>query len=116
MRPGPSRALAMKTTLLADPQISPDGKSIICAVSRQSFEEDRGDFNNSNEIFVTSAAGGDGIDLTRDIEPVFAGRRTRRHPGVPVVAAAQGQSAQTVAGRGKSRLAVLDRCGRRTKR
>ena len=28
---------------VSDPQISPDGKSIICAVSRQSFEENRSD-------------------------------------------------------------------------
>lgn len=32
-----------KIVTVSDPQISPDGKSIICAVSRQSFEEDRSD-------------------------------------------------------------------------
>ena len=41
---------------------SPDGSQLAYWYPRD------GDFNNSNEIFVTSAAGGDGIDLTRDID------------------------------------------------
>src|SRR5215470_9972822 len=32
-----------KIVTVSDPQISPDGKSIVCVVSRQNFEEDRSD-------------------------------------------------------------------------
>lgn len=32
-----------KIVTVSDPQISPDGKSIICVVSRQNFNEDRSD-------------------------------------------------------------------------
>jgi dipeptidyl aminopeptidase/acylaminoacyl peptidase len=41
---------------------SPDGSQLAYWYPRD------GDWNNINEIFVTSAAGGDGIDLTRDID------------------------------------------------
>jgi dipeptidyl aminopeptidase/acylaminoacyl peptidase len=41
---------------------SPDGSRLAYWYPRD------GDVNNVNEIFVTSAAGGDGIDLTRDID------------------------------------------------
>lgn len=41
---------------------SPDGSRLAYWYPRD------GDFNNVNDIFVTSAAGGDGIDLTRDID------------------------------------------------
>lgn len=43
-------------------QFSPDGSQLAYWYPRD------GDWNNINEIFVTSAAGGDGIDLTRDID------------------------------------------------
>ena len=32
-----------KIVTVSDPQISPDGKSIVCGVSRQNFDEDRSD-------------------------------------------------------------------------
>ena len=41
---------------------SPDGSQLAYWYPRD------GDWNNTNEIFVTSAAGGDGIDLTRDLD------------------------------------------------
>jgi dipeptidyl aminopeptidase/acylaminoacyl peptidase len=41
---------------------SPDGSQLAYWYPRD------GDWNNINEIFVTSTAGGDGIDLTRDID------------------------------------------------
>jgi dipeptidyl aminopeptidase/acylaminoacyl peptidase len=41
---------------------SPDGSQLAYWYPRD------GDWNNINEIYVTSAAGGDGIDLTRDID------------------------------------------------
>jgi dipeptidyl aminopeptidase/acylaminoacyl peptidase len=41
---------------------SPDGSQLAYWYPRD------GDWNNTNEIFVTSVAGGDGIDLTRDLD------------------------------------------------
>ena len=41
---------------------SPDGSQLAYWYPRD------GDPNNVNEIFVTSAAGGNGVDLTRDLD------------------------------------------------
>lgn len=41
---------------------SPDGSQLAYLYRRD------GDFNNGNEIFVTPFAGGDGVDLTREID------------------------------------------------
>ena len=41
---------------------SPDGSQVAYRYPRD------GDYNNVNEIFVTSVAGGDGVDLTREID------------------------------------------------
>ncbi len=43
-----------KTVMVSDPQISPDGKSIIIVVSRQNFEEDR----NDTELVLVDVATG----------------------------------------------------------
>lgn len=43
-------------------QFSPDGSQLAYFYRRD------GDFNNENEVFVASIAGGDGIDLTREID------------------------------------------------
>jgi dipeptidyl aminopeptidase/acylaminoacyl peptidase len=93
----PSRALAMMTTLLAvllgavtasaqqrriqledvtkivtvsDPQISPDGKSIICVVSRQNFDENRSD----RELVLVDVATGAQRVLTFDRKGVGSPR------------------------------------------
>src|ERR1700693_4811972 len=93
----PSRALAMMTTLLAvllaaatvsaqqrriqledvtrivtvsDPQISPDGKSIICVVSRQNFDENRSD----HELVLVDVATGAQRMLTFDRKGVGSPR------------------------------------------
>lgn len=41
-----------KVVTVADPQISPDGKSIVCVVSRPNFEEDR----NDNQLVLIDVA------------------------------------------------------------
>jgi dipeptidyl aminopeptidase/acylaminoacyl peptidase len=43
-----------KVVTVSDPQISPDGKSIVCVVSRPNFDEDRSD----NELVLVDAATG----------------------------------------------------------
>ncbi|MGA2592843.1 MAG: hypothetical protein ABSH32_23265, partial [Bryobacteraceae bacterium] len=43
-----------KVVTVSDPQISPDGKSIVCVVSRLNFDEDRAD----NELVLIDAATG----------------------------------------------------------
>ena len=43
-------------------QFSPDGSQLAYFYRRE------GDFNNENEVFVAAVAGGDGIDLTREID------------------------------------------------
>ncbi|MGA8442790.1 MAG: S9 family peptidase [Candidatus Sulfotelmatobacter sp.] len=95
--PKPSRALAIITTLLAvllaaatgsaqerriqledvtkivtvsDPQISPDGKSIICVVSRQNFDENRSD----GELVLVDVATGAQRVLTFDRKGVGSPR------------------------------------------
>src|ERR1700728_3391935 len=96
-RPKPSRALAIIATLMAvllatatgsaqerriqledvtkivtvsDPQISPDGKSIICVVSRQNFDENRSD----RELVLVDVATGAQRVLTLDRKGVGSPR------------------------------------------
>jgi dipeptidyl aminopeptidase/acylaminoacyl peptidase len=51
-----------KIVTVSDPQISPDGKSIVCVVSRQNFDEDRSD---GELVLIDVASGGQRV-LTYD--------------------------------------------------
>ncbi len=59
---GDIRKLTNHEKLEAFGLFSPDGSQLAYWYPRE------GDPNNVNEIFVTSAAGGDGVDLTRDLD------------------------------------------------
>jgi dipeptidyl aminopeptidase/acylaminoacyl peptidase len=59
---GEIRKLTSHNMLESCGLFSPDGSQLAYWYPRD------GDWNNVNEIFVTSAAGGDGIDLTRDLD------------------------------------------------
>ena len=68
-----------KIVTVSDPQISPDGKSIVCVVSRQNFDEDRSENElvlvdtinkdttkkeDSPQVFVMPMSGGDAKKVT----------------------------------------------------
>jgi len=59
-----------KVVTVSDPQISPDGKSIVCVVSRPNFEEDRYD----NELVLVEVATGAQRVLTFDRKDVGSPR------------------------------------------
>ena len=59
-----------KVVTVSDPQISPDGKSIVCVVSRQNFDEDRYD----NELVLVDVATGAQRVLTFDRKDVGSPR------------------------------------------
>jgi len=59
-----------KIVTVSDPQISPDGKSIVCVVSRQNFDEDRSD----NELVLVEVATGAQTVLTFDRKRVGSPR------------------------------------------
>lgn len=59
-----------KVVTVSDPQISPDGKSIVCVVSRPNFEEDRTD----SELVVIDVATGAQRVLTFDRKGVGSPR------------------------------------------
>src|SRR5271157_3829480 len=59
-----------KIVTVSDPQISPDGKSIVCVVSRQNFDEDRSD----NELVLVDVATGTQRVLTFDRKGVGSPR------------------------------------------
>ena len=67
-----------KIVTVSDPQISPDGKSIVCVVSRQNFDEDRSD----NELVLVEVATGAQRVLTFDRKKGSAHfrKRPRRKP------------------------------------
>ncbi len=58
---------------VSDPQISPDGKSIMCVVSRPNFEEDRSD----NELVLVNVTTGAQSVLTFDRKDVGSPRWSR---------------------------------------
>jgi Tol biopolymer transport system component len=59
---GEIRKLTSHEKLESSSLFSPDGSQLAYLYRRD------GDFNNGNEIFVTPFAGGDGVDLTREID------------------------------------------------
>jgi dipeptidyl aminopeptidase/acylaminoacyl peptidase len=59
-----------KVVTVSDPQISPDGKSIVCVVSRLNFDEDRSD----NELVLVNVATGAQRVLTFDRKDVGSPR------------------------------------------
>lgn len=59
-----------KIVTVSDPQISPDGKSIVCVVARQNFDEDRSD----NELVLVDIAGVSQRVLTFDRKRVGSPR------------------------------------------
>jgi dipeptidyl aminopeptidase/acylaminoacyl peptidase len=59
-----------KIVTVSDPQISPDGKSIVCVVARQNFDEDRSD----NELVLVDVASGSQRVLTYDRKRVGSPR------------------------------------------
>jgi dipeptidyl aminopeptidase/acylaminoacyl peptidase len=59
-----------KVVTVSDPQISPDGKSIVCVVSHPNFDEDRSD----NELVLVDAATGVQRVLTFDRKDVESPR------------------------------------------
>jgi len=59
---GEIRKLTSHTNFEGYGQFSPDGSQLAYFYRRE------GDFNNENEVFVAAVAGGDGIDLTREID------------------------------------------------
>ncbi len=59
---GEIRKLTSHEKLESSSLFSPDGSHLAYLYRRD------GDFNNGNEIFVTPFAGGDGVDLTREID------------------------------------------------
>ena len=55
---------------LSDPQISPDGKTILYGVSYTSIEENR----SCRNLFITPASGGEKIQLTRSGQSISCAR------------------------------------------
>jgi Tol biopolymer transport system component len=101
---------------------SPDGSRVAYWYYRD------GDPNNVNEIFVTSLSGGNGVDLTREIDrnlqralwmPDGRSLLVGGHDGTRVCLWLQPlkrQGPQTILGRYKSNVVVLDRRGRWAKK
>ena len=71
-----------KIVSVSDPQISPDGKSIVCVVSRQNFDEDRSD----NELVLVDMATGAQRVLTFDRKRVGSPRWSPSGDGLAFVA------------------------------
>jgi dipeptidyl aminopeptidase/acylaminoacyl peptidase len=71
-----------KIVTVSDPQISPDGKSIVCVVSRQNFEEDRSD----RELVLVDVATGAQKVLTLDRKGVGSPRWSPTGDGLAFLA------------------------------
>ena len=71
-----------KIVTVSDPQISPDGQSIVCVVSRQNFDEDRSD----NELLLVDVTTGAQRVLTFDRKGVGSPRWSPSGDGLAFVA------------------------------